>query len=68
MAQIVKIVIVIACKNFLSGYLKDAEKMNSNATGVVLIEPMELYNLLNQEAVYPSLSDSAFLLLLGNIC
>jgi len=36
-------------------------------SGLLLIEPMELYNLLNQEAIHPSLSDSIFMLLLGNI-
>jgi len=32
---------------------------------IVLIEPTELYNILNQETVYPCLSDQNFLLLLG---
>lgn len=34
---------------------------------IVLIEPTELYNILNQETVYPCLSDQNFLLLLGKI-
>lgn len=32
--------------------------------GLVLIEPTELYNILNQQTVYPCLSDTNFLLLL----
>ena len=32
---------------------------------IVLIEPTELYNILNQQTVYPCLSDPNFLLLLG---
>jgi len=35
---------------------------------IVLIEPTELYNILNQQTVYPCLSDSNFLLLLGMVC
>ena len=33
--------------------------------GMALIEPMDLYNLLNQGVQYPSLSDPNYLLLLG---
>nr|XP_039259818.1 serine/threonine/tyrosine-interacting-like protein 1 [Styela clava] len=33
-------------------------------TGLVLVEPTELYNILNQRTVYPCLSDTNFLLLL----
>ena len=33
--------------------------------GMALIEPMDLYNLLNQGIQYPSLSDPNYLLLLG---
>ncbi len=32
---------------------------------MVLIEPTELYNLLNQGTIYPALSDPNYLLLLG---
>jgi len=33
-------------------------------SGLVLIEPNELYNLLNQESSHPSLSDAVFMLLI----
>lgn len=35
--------------------------------GLCLLEPTELYNLLNEETFHPRLSDSVFMLLLGKI-
>ena len=36
-------------------------------SGMRLIEPTELYNLINQEIKYPCLSDAVFMLLVGEI-
>ena len=36
-------------------------------SGMELIEPTELYNLLNQGTTYPCLSDTNYLLLLGKL-
>lgn len=37
-------------------------------SGLVLCEPTELYNILNQATIYPCLSDTNYLLLLGKTC
>jgi len=36
-------------------------------SGLRLIKPTELYNLLNQETKYPCLSDPVYMLLIGEL-
>jgi len=42
-------------------------KLASEMSGMRLIQPTELYNLLNQETKYPCLSDPVFMLLIGEL-
>jgi len=52
--------VVIDCMNIVV-YWK------TTMSGLRLIEPTELYNLINQETRYPCLSDPVFMLLIGEL-
>jgi hypothetical protein len=56
---------VLKCIKFINVVIKLT--IQDKMSGLKLIEPIDLYNLLNQESVHPSLSDPVFMLLLGEV-